>query len=83
MDRGDWLATVHGVAKSWTRLSDLACSTALISGYTLSSAHHPPRPHHPAFLSQALHFVHSPEQGKRSGKYKIFTCQRTKKPWRA
>ena len=20
MDRGDWLATVHGVAKSWTRL---------------------------------------------------------------
>ena len=22
MDRGAWLATVHGVAKSWTRLSD-------------------------------------------------------------
>ena len=22
MDRGDWQATVHGVAKSWTRLSD-------------------------------------------------------------
>ena len=22
MDRGDWLARVHGVAKSWTRLSD-------------------------------------------------------------
>ena len=21
MDRGDWWATVHGVAKSWTRLS--------------------------------------------------------------
>ena len=22
MDRGDWRAVVHGVAKSWTRLSD-------------------------------------------------------------
>ena len=22
MDRGDWWATVHGVAKSWRRLSD-------------------------------------------------------------
>ena len=22
MDRGDWWATVHGVTKSWTRLSD-------------------------------------------------------------
>ena len=22
MDRGAWLATVHGVAKNWTRLSD-------------------------------------------------------------
>ena len=22
MDRGDWLVTVHGVAKSWTQLSD-------------------------------------------------------------
>ena len=24
MDRGAWWATVHGVAKSWTRLNDLA-----------------------------------------------------------
>ena len=24
MDRGAWKATVHGVAKSWTRLSDLS-----------------------------------------------------------
>ena len=24
MDRGAWWATVHGVAKSWTRLSNLA-----------------------------------------------------------
>ena len=22
MDRGDWQATIHGVTKSWTRLSD-------------------------------------------------------------
>ena len=25
MDRGDWQGTVHGVAKSWTQLSDWAC----------------------------------------------------------
>ena len=32
MDRGAWWATVHGVAKSWTRLSDftaLFCEDAL------------------------------------------------------
>ena len=28
MDRGAWRATVHGVAKRWTRLSDLACTHA-------------------------------------------------------
>ena len=26
MDRGSWQATVHGVAKSWTRLSDFTHS---------------------------------------------------------
>ena len=26
VDRGAWWATVHGVAKSWTRLSDRACT---------------------------------------------------------
>ena len=26
MDRGDWWATVHGVAKSWTRLSMHTCN---------------------------------------------------------
>jgi len=26
MDRGAWQATVHGVAKRWTCLSDLACT---------------------------------------------------------
>ena len=25
MDRGAWQAAVHGVAKSWTQLSDWAC----------------------------------------------------------
>ena len=29
MDRGAWRATVHGVAKSWTRWSDLACPSCL------------------------------------------------------
>ena len=27
MDRGAWLATVRGVAKSWTRLSTIAVAT--------------------------------------------------------
>ena len=26
MDRGDWLARVRGLAKSWTRLSDLTAA---------------------------------------------------------
>ena len=26
MNRGAWWATVHGVAKGWTGLSDLACT---------------------------------------------------------
>ena len=26
MDKRVWLATVHGVVKSWTRLSNLACT---------------------------------------------------------
>ena len=25
MDRGAWRATTHGIAKSWTQLSNLAC----------------------------------------------------------
>ena len=31
MDRGAWEATVHGVAKSWTRLSDFINFTSLFS----------------------------------------------------
>ena len=37
MDRGDWLATVHGVAKSWTRLSDEAHKTR--SQYNVPQEH--------------------------------------------
>ena len=33
MDRGAWRATVHGVPKRWTQLSDLAH----VSGISLSS----------------------------------------------
>ena len=33
MDRGAWQATVHGVTKNWTRLSDGAC----MSGTTLEA----------------------------------------------
>ena len=35
MDREAWCATVHGIAKSWTRLSDwteLIYNTVLVSG---------------------------------------------------
>ena len=31
MDRGAWWATVHGITKSWTWLSDLACMHACTS----------------------------------------------------
>ena len=30
MDRGAWWATIHGVTKSWTRLSDLTTTSAAI-----------------------------------------------------
>ena len=30
MDGGAWWATVHGVAKSWTRLSDFRCNSDVI-----------------------------------------------------
>ena len=30
MDKGAWQAIVHRVAKSWTRLSDLTCTHALL-----------------------------------------------------
>ena len=33
MDRGTWWATVHGVAKSWTRLSDFIF-TRVLTGTT-------------------------------------------------
>ena len=29
MDREDWLATVHGVAKSWTQLSDFTITSLM------------------------------------------------------
>ena len=30
MDRGSWWATVYGVAKRWTRLSDWVCTRAVM-----------------------------------------------------
>ena len=40
MDKGAWWATVHGVAESWTRLSDLAHThtmpSVVISGIAIS-----------------------------------------------
>ena len=37
MDGGAWLATVHGVAKSWTRLSDFTIHYVLRRGFSDSS----------------------------------------------
>ena len=40
MDREDWRAAVHGVAKSWIQLSDLTfVSFFLLYGPTLTSIH--------------------------------------------
>ena len=33
MDRGAWWATVHGVAKSWTRLTDFTFTFFLLYNY--------------------------------------------------
>ena len=32
MDRGAWRATVHGVTKSWTQLSESRAQQALVEG---------------------------------------------------
>ena len=42
MDRGAWLATVHGVTKSWTRLSGLTTTASII--WTLDENRDPPMP---------------------------------------
>ena len=34
MDRGAWWAAVHGVTKSWTRLSDLAATQRCVVRFT-------------------------------------------------
>ena len=34
MDGGAWKATVHGAARSWTQLSDLACTHACTHPYS-------------------------------------------------
>ena len=39
MDRGTWQAAVHGVAKSWTQLSDSAHSTAVVEDTDLIFNH--------------------------------------------
>ena len=42
MDRGDWRATVHGVAKSWTRLSDFTHTLYAGQEATLRTGHGTP-----------------------------------------
>ena len=37
MDRGAWQATVHGVAKSWTRLSDFHVTLHLVKMVEVAS----------------------------------------------
>ena len=38
MDRGAWWATVHGVAKSWTRLSDLTFTFHVLTHMNLGKS---------------------------------------------
>ena len=42
MDSGAWQATVHGVTKSWTRLSNFTSKT--------EQENHPPCQEHPTFI---------------------------------
>ena len=44
MDRGAWQTTVHGVAKSWTRLSDFHFTLMLIAAlFTIAKTQKQPR----------------------------------------
>ena len=47
IDRGTWLSTVHGVAKSWTRLSDFTFTFKLLYYF-----------YHLSF-SETIYFTHS------------------------
>ena len=47
MDRGAWWATVHGVAKSQTRLSNSACKQQLAPVRTLRETIHTEHLHKP------------------------------------
>ena len=52
MDTEDWGAAVHGVTKSWTRLSNRAHTCKLVSGgegVLSPPSPHPPSPHPPRF----------------------------------
>ena len=40
MDRSAWRATVHGVTKSWTRLSNLACTHSFIKYFQVPTFCH-------------------------------------------
>ena len=47
MDRGAWKATVHGITKSWTRLSNIFTDTIWmhLKNIILSERHQTQRPH--------------------------------------
>ena len=54
MDGGAWWATVHGVAKSWTRLSDFTF-TPLLTSNELSSQESFPDFENEEYLSLTFH----------------------------
>ena len=56
MDQGAWWATIHGVAKSRTRLSDF-CVCVCVSGYCLKKSIPCSSKHFLYFLSQDLWFL--------------------------
>ena len=61
MDRGGWRATVYGVAKSWTQLSDSHTHTCSAQGL--------PGTHHSVQVSTALR--HGPQWHKVAARIQV------------
>ena len=56
-DREAWCAAVHGVAKSWTQLSNWTTTTCLFDSYILQSDYHTDYPTSPSCQIIAISFL--------------------------